>query len=146
MRKIILCLFLMGTVAGFGQIQIDQNNIVELQEIGSLKCGETKTTFINFHSGKQKFYWTYKNENETSKAKYESITFYGTDDYLELREWIFEHLGSGKSLELELGSAELSLRFDKDKLAVIHQEEGESIGRLEIGNAEVQKLFGPGSF
>ena len=143
MRVLMMMVALLTSTFLMAQIKLDETKIVELREIGSLSCKEGKTAFINYHSGKEKFYWTYKNESETSKAKYESITFYGTDDYDQLREWIFEHIGTGQRTEIEIGNAELYISFEEDRMAITHQEGGEEIGRLQIDNEAIHELFAP---
>ena len=145
MRVLTLMVALVMSTTMMAQIKLDESRIVELKEIGSLNCKEGKTAFINFHSGKEKVYWTYKDESETSKAKYESITFYGTDDYDQLREWIFEHVGTGEKMEIEVGKAELYISFEADRVAITHQENGEEIGRHQISNELVHDLFAPAS-
>ena len=143
MRIVLILLAIMLSINVSAQIKLDENQIVELKEIGSLACAEGKKSFINYHSGKEKFYWTYRDENETVKTKYESITFYGSDDYHQLRDWIFEHLGSGEILEIQLGQSDLSIHFDKNNMAIAHDENGEHIGNIRIDNSQVKELFQP---
>lgn len=141
MRLVMILVALIIGTTTTAQIKLDENKIVELKEIGSLPCPDGKKSFINYHSGKEKFYWTYRDESETAKAKYESITFYGSDDYDQLRDWIFEHLGSGEVLEIQLGSSDLSILFDKTNMAIEHDENGEHVGYLKIDNSKVKELF-----